>query len=123
MSQRLRRRSARCIALRGKARYTGTRLVKVNPAYTSQRCDLCGHVAPDNRESQAVFRCTACGHRAHADANAAKNILAAGLAVTGRGDLGTGRSVKRQPTTTRPAPSADELVGISRLQPWEEVNI
>ncbi|MFG3701311.1 RNA-guided endonuclease InsQ/TnpB family protein [Micromonospora sp. NPDC047620] len=29
--------------------------------------------------------------------NAAKNILAAGLAVTGRGDLAVGRSVKRQP--------------------------
>jgi hypothetical protein len=53
--------------------------------------------APDNRESQAVFRCRACGRQDNADVNAAKNILAAGLAVTGRGDLAVGRSVKRQP--------------------------
>lgn len=80
------------------ARYHGATVVKVNPAYTSQTCNACGHIARDSRESQAVFRCVACGHRAHADVNAAKNILAAGLAVAGRGDLAVGRSAKRQPT-------------------------
>ncbi|MFF4239865.1 RNA-guided endonuclease InsQ/TnpB family protein [Actinomadura geliboluensis] len=39
------------------------RVVRVNPAYTSQTCNTCGHRAPGNRESQAVFRCVACGHR------------------------------------------------------------
>jgi len=84
-------------ALHHKARYTGSQIVKVNPAYTSQRCSRCGHVDPKSRESQADFRCTACGYRDNADVNAAKNILAAGLAVTGRGDLAVGRSTKRQP--------------------------
>ena len=84
------------------ARTAGTTIVLVDPAYTSQTCHACTHVDPKNRESQAVFACTACGHQAHADVNAAKNILnAAGHAVSGRGDLGTGRSVKRQPPATR----------------------
>ncbi|WP_224285225.1 RNA-guided endonuclease TnpB family protein, partial [Streptomyces sp. LS1784] len=89
-------------ALRNAARTTGTRVVLVNPAYTSQTCNACGHVDPKSRESQAVFGCTACGHGDHADVNAAKNILnAAGHAVSGRGDLATRRSVKRQPPATR----------------------
>ncbi len=81
-----------------KARYNGSQIVKINPAYTSQRCSACGHVDPKSRESQADFRCTACGFACNADVNAAKNILAAGLAVTGRGDRS--RSVKRQPPVT-----------------------
>nr|WP_274534528.1 transposase [Micromonospora sp. CB01531] len=79
------------------ARYHGAKIEKVNPAYTSQTCNACKHVAPESRKSQAVFRCVACGHQDHADVNTAKNILAAGLAVTGRGDLADGRSAKRQP--------------------------
>ncbi|MFE4416497.1 zinc ribbon domain-containing protein, partial [Streptomyces sp. NPDC056821] len=87
------------LALTNAARYTGTRVVKVNPAYTSQRCSACGFVTEGNRESQAVFRCKAagCGHRDHADVNAAKNIKAAGHAVSACGDLGTSRSVKQEP--------------------------
>ncbi len=50
------------------------RLIKVDPRHTSQTCHACGHRAPENRESQAVFRCVACGHRANADINAARNI-------------------------------------------------
>ena len=92
------------LALRNAARTTGTTVVLVNPAYTSQTCNECKHVDPKSRESQADFRCTACGHTAHADVNAAKNIKAAGQAVSGRGDLGTGRSVKRQPPATRTRP-------------------
>ncbi|MEO3744494.1 transposase [Plantactinospora sp. B5E13] len=84
-------------ALEHAARYHGATVVKVNPAYTSQTCHACRQFAPKSRESQAVFRCVACGHQAHADVNAARNILAAGLAVTRRGDLADRRSAKRQP--------------------------
>ncbi|SCG69261.1 RNA-guided endonuclease InsQ/TnpB family protein [Micromonospora inositola] len=85
------------LALQNSARYHGATVVKVHPACTSQTCNACKHVARESRKSQAVFRCVACGHQENADVNAAKNILAAGLAVTGRGDLAIGRSVKRQP--------------------------
>jgi putative transposase len=60
-------------------------LVAVNAAFTSQRCSGCGYTASENRESQAIFRCRACRHTPNADVNAARNILAAGLAVSGRG--------------------------------------
>jgi putative transposase len=76
------------VALKSAARYSGTQVVKVPAAFTSQRCSACGHVDPKSRESQAVFRCTHCLRPAeHADVNAAKNILAAGLlAVSACGD-------------------------------------
>ena len=53
----------------------GGRLVEVSAAYTSQTCPVCGHVDPANRQSQAAFVCTGCGHAANADTNAAINIL------------------------------------------------
>jgi putative transposase len=76
------------VALKSASRYSGTQVVKVPAAFTSQRCSTCGHVDPKSRESQAVFRCTHCSCPAeHADVNAAKNILAAGLmAVSACGD-------------------------------------
>lgn len=58
---------------------SGSDLTRVNPKHTSQRCNQCGHIAPENRESQAVFRCVNCGHAANADTNAALNILERGL--------------------------------------------
>ncbi len=72
------------------------RVEKVNPAYTSQTCSVCGHRAPGNRENQAVFRCVACGHQANADVNAAVNI-AAGRAVSARRETPPPVSPKREP--------------------------
>jgi transposase len=72
------------------------RVEKIPPGYTSQRCSECGHVAADSRESQALFRCTACGYTEHADVNAAKNI-AAGHAVTARGRSPLGGRMNREP--------------------------
>ncbi|TDC08528.1 RNA-guided endonuclease InsQ/TnpB family protein, partial [Actinomadura bangladeshensis] len=82
------------------------RVVKVDPRYTSQTCNACGYRAPDNRESQAVFRCTACGHRANADVNAARNIrdaacnikdTAVGRTVAARGGTPPGGPENREP--------------------------
>ena len=73
-------------------------LVKVNPAYTSQRCHACGYTSPENRENQAKFRCKACGHRDNADLNAAKNIRVAGLAISARGGFGIGQPMNCEPS-------------------------
>ena len=72
------------------------RVQKISPAFTSQCCSACGRVDPKSRESQAVFRCTACGYACNADVNAARNI-AAGHAVTARGGDGDARPVNREP--------------------------
>jgi putative transposase len=93
-------------ALTSVSRYTGTTVVKVPAAFTSQRCSACGHVDPKSRESQAVFRCTHCSRPAeHADVNAAKNILAAGLAVTAcresAAPAGTAVTLKQEPAGNR----------------------
>jgi putative transposase len=57
-----------------KAANAGRELVAVPPHRTSQTCHCCGHTDPANRHG-AVFHCTACGHHADADINAAANIL------------------------------------------------
>ena len=58
-----------------KARLSGGQVIEVDPKNTSRRCSSCGHVAQENRESQAVFLCKACGYSDNADHNAAINIL------------------------------------------------
>ena len=67
--------------LHAKAESAGRLIVEVDARYTSQRCARCGHTAAGNRINQDVFRCLSCGHLAHADQNAASNILRAGLAL------------------------------------------
>lgn len=67
--------------LTDKAQQSGVRVLMVNPAFTSQQCRACGHTAKENRENQAIFLCVKCGHQAHADINAARNILARGTSL------------------------------------------
>ena len=81
------------------------RVEKINPAFTSQTCIVCGHVASENRESQAVFRCVACGYSANADVNAAINIarhIAAGRAANARRETAVLASEKREPQHASP---------------------
>jgi putative transposase len=78
------------------------RVEQIPAAYTSQRCAICGYIAPENRKSQAGFECKACSAGpCNADVNAARNI-AAGRAVTARGDLGASRSANREPQLCSP---------------------
>jgi transposase len=78
-----------------------SRIEKIHPSYTSQRCSACGHIAAGSRESQALFRCVACGYACNADVNAARNI-AAGHAVTARGGNGAARPANREPQPVLP---------------------
>lgn len=72
------------------------RVEKIKPAFTSQICSSCGHHDAESRESQARFRCRACGLAINADVNAAMNI-AAGRAVTARGGAGLPEPANREP--------------------------
>lgn len=57
-----------------KSKKFGSKLVRVNPKYTSQRCNSCGYIEGENRDKEK-FICKSCGHEDHADTNAARNIL------------------------------------------------
>jgi putative transposase len=67
--------------LRAKAEEAGRAWIEVDTRHTSDRCERCGHAAPENRVTQAEFACQRCAHRAQADEHAARNILRAGLAL------------------------------------------
>ena len=58
-----------------KARRLGKLVVKVPAHYTSQECAKCGHIHPENRQTQSLFECISCGNRDNADNNAAKVIV------------------------------------------------
>jgi putative transposase len=66
--------------LRAKAESAGRVMVEVDARNTSRRCPQCGHVAKENRVTQADFVCVRCGHAGHADIVGALNVLRAGLA-------------------------------------------
>lgn len=79
--------------------WRGGQVLAVPPAYTSQRCACCGHIAKENRLSQSKFRCPVCEYTANADVNGARNILAAGHAVLACGGrVQSGRPLKPEPT-------------------------
>ena len=67
--------------LRATAEDAGRIWIEVDPRHTSDCCESCKHAAPENRVTQAEFRCQACGHSVQADEHAARNILRTGLAL------------------------------------------
>jgi putative transposase len=57
-----------------KAKRVGVPIAYVDPRNTSRQCTKCSCIDKKNRKNQATFSCTACGHEAPADLNAAINI-------------------------------------------------
>jgi putative transposase len=65
------------------ARY-GRRFIVIDRWYPSSKtCSACGHVLATLGLKARTWQCPSCGARHDRDINAAKNILAAGLAVAG----------------------------------------
>jgi len=52
----------------------GILVKKINPAYTSRTCSICGSTNT-NRPKQSLLVCNSCNSRQNADLNGAKNIL------------------------------------------------
>ncbi|MCY4576934.1 MAG: transposase [Candidatus Kaiserbacteria bacterium] len=52
----------------------GVEVLEVDPKNTSKACSVCGCVDEKNRIETRRFVCTECGHKQHADINAAHNI-------------------------------------------------
>jgi putative transposase len=85
---------------------------------SSETCSACGHLFAELSLSTRAWPCPSCGTRHDRDVNAAKNILAAGQAVTACGaDVrhpGTSRmqsAVKQEPqpvTAGIPVPQGGE---------------
>lgn len=60
-----------------KAKLEGIEVVYINPKYTSQTCSICGTISKSNR-NRNLYKCN-CGHKVHADLNAARNICNKGI--------------------------------------------
>lgn len=60
---------------RYKAAERGGQCLDVSAKNTSRECCKCGHIAVENRGSQARFLCVQCGHTENADDNASVVIL------------------------------------------------
>ena len=65
-----------------KAEEAGKKVIKVNPAYTSQTCSYCGK-RHKLKLSDRVFHCHCCNFSIDRDHNSARNILGLGLQSLG----------------------------------------
>ena len=110
-----------------KASFEGIPTSWIDPAYTSQRCPMCGHTERANRHKKR-FKCKDCGHQDHSDRGASVNIAVKGVKkldwnVPALNSLPVVRKVRRQasgavdaPTVTRPTVrgyQADGRMGVS----------
>ena len=63
-----------------KAKQNQSTVIKVNPAYTSQCCPICGHVEKANRKKKIhLFNCKKCGYKSNDDRIGAMNLYRMGI--------------------------------------------
>lgn len=63
-----------------KAQANGSKMIKVDPVYTSQRCPVCGRIHKGNRKHKThEYICDKCGYRSNDDRVGAMNIHQLGL--------------------------------------------
>lgn len=63
-----------------KAKEIGADVIKVSPAYTSQRCPKCGRIHKENRHREIhEYICDVCGYRSNDDRVGAMNLFELGL--------------------------------------------
>jgi len=86
-----------------KAKWYGRMLVKIDKFYpSSKRCCACGHILESLTLDIRFWTCSECGAVHDRDINAAKNVLAAGLAVSASGEMvRPGRAKARTGTSQR----------------------
>jgi putative transposase len=96
------------------ARY-GRQVIVIDRWYPSSKtCSACGHLLAELSLKTRTWQCPSCGTRHDRDVNAAKNILAAGLAVgTGNGAHACGADVRPQGTPLRQPAVKQEPPGAS----------
>jgi len=81
-----------------KATWYGRMLVKIDKWYpSSKRCSVCGHILDSLDLATRFWLCPACHSFHDRDINAAKNVLAAGLAVSACGEAVRPGAVKAKP--------------------------
>ena len=82
-----------------KVSWNGGMLLAVPPHNTSRTCPCCGHIAKENRITQAEFLCVDCGYENNADVVGAISVLERGYRLLACGESAqSGRSVKQEPT-------------------------
>ena len=63
-----------------KAKQNQSSVIKVNPAYTSQCCPVCGHIEKSNRNKKIhLFSCKNCGYKSNDDRIGAMNLYRMGI--------------------------------------------
>lgn len=96
----------------------GGAVLKVEARCSSQECSACGPISPNNRQSQARFVCTTCGHSETADANGATVITARGeVLLVARRNAAAGQAASGRGATVRLGAALPRRAVATKRQP------